>query len=262
MGNVNPWSPSGPPGGLIASSEYGIAFKPQLPQRLIRKPEQMHLKSDHDFLFFAKQRPKPGSLQQMDTTGRDCSARTTKRNRKIPTASVFKKTHVVAPWRLNWNLIHFQWKVSKHTFYSCKYTQMQNQNRRGACDVEHGGGCLLSKQPLFSFFPCSLGSPSEDLKQGVNSTVDGRTGEGCFFALGLQSRIFCFLGVLEPIRTGKHSGQGSNMMKTERCCSSFCTTNGWHCCLPARRVCIPSAQSLHVVPISMWVPSRHHSFLP
>lgn len=52
---------------------------------------------------------------------------------------------------------------------------MQNQNRRGACDGEHGGGCFLSKQPLFSFSPCSLGSPSEDLKQGVNSMVERHT---------------------------------------------------------------------------------------
>lgn len=159
--------------------------------------------------------------------GRDCSTRATKRNRQIPTASVCKRNpcgrHLhLGGWLYFWNLIHFQRKVSRHKFYSCKYTQMQNQNRRGACDVEHGGGCFLWKQPLFLFSPCSLGSPSEYLKQGVNSMVDGHTGKGCFFALWLKSRIFCFLGVLEPIKTGKHSGQGSIMMKTERCCWSFC----------------------------------------
>lgn len=60
---------------------------------------------------------------------------------------------------------------------------MQNQNRRGACDVEHGGGCFLSKQALVSVSSCSLGSPSEDLKESVNSMVEGHTGKGCFFAL-------------------------------------------------------------------------------
>lgn len=141
------------------------------------------------------------SLQQMDATGEGPEPPKTLRSQQ-PVCS--RETHVVDICTLEAEFIveiwfHFSERFPGINFIPANIHKSKIKTGEVLVTWSMEVAVLFQNNLYFCSPRVVLAAPVKTWN-GVNSMVDGHAVKGCFFALWLKSRIFCFLGVLEPIR--------------------------------------------------------------